>query len=393
MYRIRLWPLAVVLAGIAGCDTDPAPGDEPALAFEEKTVVVAGAGYEVAVADVNGDRALDLVGPTQRGILQLWVNTGDLFRFAPRADTVGPQPNYAGPGPDTYGVEAGDYDGDGDTDLVGSGGGEFYLFRNDGARYRTVALRYSLGQNPLAFALRDLNGDGRDDLAALSRDYLRVHFGESGGLNDGAWVFREGDLFHSDGIIDIADFTGDGRLDLAAGGNGGVRLVEFEGVGRPRQVTTVGNLGIWPYGSWRAGDFDGDGRRDLLALPREGGRSVLHFNRGAGVFESSTASLPEGVDGITCYLQPSGDFDGDGRDDIVYFDRGTSGLVVARNEGGGRFVASKKLTFQSGTAGASVRTADLDGDGRLDVLARPISYSGDTPILHVLYNRTSPSTP
>src|SRR5437899_2882741 len=138
-----------------------------------------------------------------------------------------------------------------------------------------------------------------------------------------------------DGAVALIDFDGDGDVDVAlASPAGGLRLLKNDG-GRFSDVSaaagfsreaTAGAVGVV------AGDYDNDGRPDLLMLRRGG--SILYHNDGNGQF-----SHPGGA-GLPAYAgQPSSaalvDFDHDGDLDIVI--AGDAPLQFIRNNGNGTF--------------------------------------------------------
>jgi len=113
-------------------------------------------------------------------------------------------------------------------------------------------------------------------------------------------------------------------------------------------------------------DFDGDGRNDLL-LPAERGAPapILYRNSGAGSFSDVTTKA--GIDSTSeAHGCAVGDYDNDGRDDIVL---GLSdGIVIYHNEGAGRFrntTSSTGIRFDGLPLGLTF--VDFDHDGDLDL--------------------------
>ena len=168
----------------------------------------------------------------------------------------------------------------------------------------------------------DFNGDGYDDVL-LRR-------------TDGAWVlypFRDGDVV-------VAE-------------RGWSRLTR--------------NLDWRPVG---VGDFNGDGRDDLL-VRRHDGRWLYYPMRGRHVIgaERGWASLPRSPD---WRMAGVGDFDADGRDDVLLRHVDGSWRLFPMD---GRKVVTERVSEPafSGTAWRLVAVGDFDADGRSDVLLRHLS--------------------
>ncbi|PYS37862.1 MAG: hypothetical protein DMG14_19820, partial [Acidobacteria bacterium] len=123
-------------------------------------------------------------------------------------------------------------------------------------------------------------------------------------------------------------------------------------------------------------DFDADGRADLLLPAERGARAaILYRNTGGGTFSDVTAQA--GIDSAgEAHGCAVGDYDNDGRDDIVL---GLSnGIVIYHNEGRGRFrnaTASTGIRFDGLPLGLTF--VDFDHDGDLDLY---ISRFTDFPV-------------
>jgi hypothetical protein len=175
--------------------------------------------------------------------------------------------------------------------------------------------------------------------------------------------------------IAVADFNGDGKLDLAVPvysiftnltdvnillGNGDGTFTAgpaFQLVGQNANNAAIA-------------DFDGDGKPDLaISLPDANQLQTLLGN-GDGTF---TAMLPIAVNGI--FIVATGDFNGDGRPDLVTvnFDPGT--LTILLGNGDGTFTQKATITTPATGPGGlavgpvSVALGDFNGDGVLDLAA------------------------
>ena len=167
--------------------------------------------------------------------------------------------------------------------------------------------------------------------------------------------------------LTLIDFDGDGDLDLLVVWPGGLRLLRNDR-GAFTDVTTDSGLaadvaqgGLGAV----AGDYDNDGRTDLLVL-RSGG-NVLYHNDGNGRFSNATAGA-----GLPPYpARPASaafvDFDHDGDLDLVI--AGNAPLQLVRNNGDRTFT---DITRQSGIAGAAggiaVVPTDYDNHREVDLL-------------------------
>jgi hypothetical protein len=171
---------------------------------------------------------------------------------------------------------------------------------------------------------------------------------------------------------ELADFTGDGRADYAdhhlASGNFWVHRNAGDGTFHAAAAA----FGVTAAGvGWRvlAADFTGDGWADYADVHEASGTVWIHENLRNGSFNSAAWATATTTAGTSIELLP-GDFDGDGRADILERDVSTGVLRVRRNHGPGtnQFVLQPTASFVS-ASGAEWRVlvADFTGDGRADI--------------------------
>ncbi len=193
-------------------------------------------------------------------------------------------------------------------------------------------------------------------------------------------IAREGDVQNcrasyqtgrsAQGII-LADLNGDGLPEPVV-----AAATAPTGVGITLNVTGVmGRRGVGPAmlaspftvpiaGQTKdlaAGDFNGDGRMDLVTCNGVN-VSVLIANDHGGYFDPVTltaGTMPQAV--------IVGDFNGDGKLDIVAANTGSSDVSVFPGNGDGTFAAQIRSSAGSGTAVLSA--ADFDGDGKMDLIS------------------------
>lgn len=163
----------------------------------------------------------------------------------------------------------------------------------------------------------------------------------------------------------VADFNGDGRADLAAAPTSTINQVaiRLSDGARSFAAPTTYNLPAGEASGWRclaAVDVDGDTLLDLVVAERQS--LVVLRGRGDGGFD---AARIDGVPGGRVMELFVGDLDGQpGVDLLLGLDVGAQAWT---NDGSGVF--SPRPAFVSGVIESDVAAADVDGDGRLDVVA------------------------
>ena len=236
----------------------------------------------------------------------------------------------------------------------------------------------------------DIDGDGRPDLALMVAG--------SGGnsvtfaMNDGRGGLRltTGLKFPMEPTaIEAADLNNDGLLDLAIAANpstparDGSAVHILLGRGQGQFIAGAVATRVRPAGLWIA-DFSGDGAVDLLALDRDGKQVELLQGDGRGEFKPGPRSGLPGE--ITPEALTVGDFDLDKRLDLaLLYDRGGKAeatVAIARGDGQGGFKLAARHVI--GRRGRALVAADLNADGAADLAALASTSEGDTPIVAVL---------
>lgn len=247
---------------------------------------------------------------------------------------------------------------------VGSAGGAELIVRSaPGDAWRRIDLP---GGSASEFATGDFDGDGLDDMAVAAFDEKGSRIDWLVSKGDGAWepaatLELPERIIHS---ISAGDFDGDGRIDLLVehsaltDGTDRILQVAFSAGGAVRLGET--RVSIEPRIRFVAGDLDGDGRADLaIHDPRAREVSVMR-GAGDGAFAESSryAANAAPVQAL--------DLDGDGLADVVGFSHPLEGFFVevARGRGDLRL---ETTTFASPTVPDAVAAGDFDGDGRPDL--------------------------
>jgi len=321
--------------------------------FQTKTEVPIGFfPTTLGVADFNGDGKLDVAVnnasgpfPDPTNSITVLLGNGD-GTFQPRKDY-----SIAGP---SDAVLAGDFNGDGKTDLVavgntisvllGKGDGTFLPHRDFG------------GFRSFAVVAADFNSDSHLDLALPNNDTATVNIL----LGDGAGAFGS--------IVDspltslelfTGDFNGDGKLDLArtVPGNGGVSVLLGNGDGTFQAPVDSPKAGGGPFAG--VGDFNGDGKLDIAMTAFGSSQLAILLGNGDGSFhQAATYTVTPLPDRIV-----TADFNKDGHLDVAFC--GLSAVLLLGN-GDGTFQVPGQIPQASG--GPCI-AADVNGDGNMDLLA------------------------
>ncbi len=272
------------------------------------------------------------------------------FNFANSVDVSVP-----GTTPTPYIAQLGDLDGDGKTDmLVGNNGGnKISYFQNTSTGIGNISQTFvnsvAAGGSVVNVKLADFDGDGRLDAVAAINGSIRVSVFRNITSSTIAFSSASGDSvtqqIASPAVhgVAVADFDGDGKTDIAA------VVQNYDSVAILRNVIPTGTPTIATAGFV------------------SGSASFAHYQS----FSTGSGSRPTSLH--------TGDFDGDGKPDIVTCNLANGTISILRNTsstGSISFSSHSDFSYATGNSCTDVTVADIDGDGKLDVIVS--TYDGST---------------
>ena len=223
-----------------------------------------------------------------------------------------------------------------------------------------------VGQGAESIAVADLNGDGKPDLVLATTGAFTVDVL----LGNGNGTFQAAQNFGAGGVpesVVAGDLNGDGKTDLVVtdpqNNSLGVLLGNGDGTFQTVQLIAVGST----PDHLALGDFNGDGKTDVAVTDYvnfQNDVSVLLGN-GDGTFQAPQ-NFPEGHNGNDIDALAVGDFNGDGKTDVVV--ALTSTVTELLGNGDGTLQAAQDIEPSVGDSALGLAVGDVNGDGKADVI-------------------------
>jgi len=325
----------------------------------------------IAAGLLNGDDRLDLAVANEDGdtVSVLLGRGGAMFDDA--------QSYLAGSdGSSPVGVSLADVNGDGRLDVLTANAvsSDVSVLLGDGQGGLGRARAFVSDEQPEAIGTGDLNGDGLGDAVTVNNGPPNVAallaVADSGGALAG---IEDVFTLQNPMVLTAADADNNGVADLIVGpstGGTGALQVSFAqpagGFTAPLGLTVPGGSAGVVHG-----DFDGVGAADIAVANKDTNNVSVLLSEGIARFGAAVnTDIAPGAAGMTV-----GDWNMDGRSDLAVVRQvgdANGGVVILLASGRGTFATAAPLT--TGPAPTGIDTGDFNNDGRLDLV---VANQGD----------------
>lgn len=342
----------------------------------------------VTIGDFNGDGHPDLAVTASDNTATILLGAGNGVFVRGSSFQTGRSPQF---------IAAGDLNKDGKLDLVVGNGRDQTVsaFLGDGAGGFQLRSTYVTSYGPYTLILTDYNADGNLDIIQGAGDARGFGPGIDSrdidillGNGDGTFQGATSSTVPGAGTVNFlatGDFNGDGKIDALMNDKYADKLYLFAGAGNGAFQAPVALPSLATGGSQTgpsggvAGDFNNDGRLDLAVTESFAGKVAVLLNSATGLQLSGTFASG----GAVPTKIVAADFNGDGKLDLAVLnavpdDHLTPGnLTVFFGAGNGTFQLNH--TYTAGSYPSDLAVADLNGDGKPDLVVTDQSDPFATP--------------
>lgn len=346
----------------------------------------------LAIVDINADGKLDIATANASNL----SNSVSIFRNTSVSGTISfaSKLDFAvGIYPESFAI--GDINGDGKPDLAFANRGDNSVSillntSSNGTVSFAPKVEFGTGSYPTSIAIGDVNGDGKLDLAVAN--YVSGTVSILRNTSNGSNVnFEEKvDFVANPGVycVVIGDIDNDGKPDLATANVDDSTVSVFRNIYNPklRIVNFATRVNFTVENSPRnltIGDIDGDGKLDLITANATSNSVSVLRNISSNGAPNFAAKVNFGTF-VNPYSVSIGDINGDSKPDLIIPNTAINNTVsVLRNIGSiGNINYATKVDFATGSIPWYTAVGDINGDNKADI----VTINNNNSTISVLRN-------